>query len=85
LLASMASATPEIWAAYRNHYNFGVNSDAFKAQCMNCHTSPPEHNAFGKLVKRTMMAQGTPRTLTPNVLRIIEQQDSDGDGWTNGE
>lgn len=85
LVTGIASATPEIWEAYRNHYGFGAESDAFKANCLNCHTAPPEHNAFGKLIKHTMMGQGTPKQLTPAVFKLVEGEDSDGDGWTNGE
>ncbi len=81
----MASATPDIWQAYRNHYKLSASSEAFKAKCMTCHTDPPEHNAFGKFVKHAMMGQGTRKILTPVVIRIIEKEDSDGDGWTNGD
>ncbi len=84
-LASASWATPEIWDAYRNHYKLSELSEAFKAQCMNCHTTPPEHNAFGKFVKHTMLGQGTPKMLTPEVIRLIEMEDTDGDGWTNGD
>jgi uncharacterized membrane protein len=52
---------------------------------MNCHTSPPEHNAFGKFVKHTMIGQGTPKMMTPEVFKVIDMEDSDGDGWTNGD
>lgn len=52
---------------------------------MNCHTTPPQHNDFGKLVKATMSKQGTPGKLTPDVLQSIEAVDSDRDGWTNGD
>jgi len=79
-----AHATPEIWEAYRTHYAIKPDSDAGKAMCSNCHTSPPEHNAFGKRLKAAMQEKHS-KTLTPEILASLEGDDSDGDGWTNGD
>lgn len=80
-----AVARPEFWELYRTHYRLPVGSDSDRARCMNCHTSPPQHNPYGAYLKQMMKLEGTPSTLSDHVLRISEAQDSDGDGWANGE
>lgn len=84
-VATSAFARPEFWELYRTNYSLTAGSDSARAMCANCHTSPPQHNPYGAYLKQMMKLEGTPGTLSAHVLRISEAQDSDGDGWTNGE
>lgn len=47
--------------------------------CRNCHTRPPVRNDFGKAVAAKLGPQG----VTEQILRGLENEDSDHDGWTN--
>jgi len=81
-LGTLAFATPENWETYKRFYNLKPKTTAFKAECMNCHTQVPDHNAFGKDVK-AMIQLARAKSLTPEVLAMIGPKDSDGDGWPN--
>ncbi|HXH60756.1 MAG TPA: DUF2231 domain-containing protein [Fimbriimonadaceae bacterium] len=83
-LAMPAHARPDIWQKFLAHYHFKAGSDAAKAKCMNCHTDPPVHNAFGRLVKKQLDADGL-FAPTPSFWKEVEGADSDGDGYSNGE
>jgi len=58
--------------------------------CTTCHTNPPEWNDFGAAIGINLLP-GVPRPITeqqyrdalPGVLAAIEQEDADGDGYTN--
>jgi len=60
--------------------------------CTLCHTNPPIHNAYGAAVSAALLP-GEPRPLTvaaytaglPDALAAVENDDSDGDGYSNLE
>ncbi len=83
-IAASASATPEIWETFRNVYGVKPGSAFDKAQCSTCHTEIPKHNDYGVAVKASLQQTQTKR-LTEAILRGVEKDDSDGDGWTNGD
>ncbi len=85
VMASMiAFATPEQMNAFRSAMQLKNQSSLFKAECITCHTKPPEHNPFGKDLKAALKASGE-NTVTLQVIESIYAKDSDGDGWPNGE
>lgn len=83
VLASSAFATPDNWETFKSVYGIGPNSKIFKAECMTCHTTVPEHNPFGKDAKAA--AKSNNGVLTLEILRSLESKDSDGDAWPNIE
>lgn len=84
VLSAAAMATPEQMEAFHRAFLLKESSRLFKAQCMTCHTSPPEHNPFGKDVRSALKASGKD-LITIELIRSLDAKDSDGDGWPNGE
>lgn len=84
VLAAAAMATPEQMEAFHRALLLKESSRLFKAECITCHTKPPEHNPFGKDVKSSLKARGT-ELVTLRLIQFINANDSDGDGWPNGE
>lgn len=81
LLATGAWATPDVLRAFTRHYNLGENSQFAMASCANCHTQPPTHNAFGKLVKQHLDQAGD---FTPAFWEAIDKA-SAPDGGSYGD
>jgi uncharacterized membrane protein len=83
-LYSVGSAEQRFLPILKNTYKFAAGSDADKAGCKNCHTNPPERNPFGKAVEKALTAKNLDK---PNaeLFQSLESEDSDGDGYTNGE
>ncbi len=54
------------------------------AQCITCHTKPPERNDYGKDVLAALDKAKTPE-LTAEILKSVESLDSDKDGVLNGD
>jgi uncharacterized membrane protein len=84
LFAAAAIATPEQMEAFHTALRLKESFRLYKAECMSCHTKPPEHNAFGKDVKSALKAGGKD-LVTLELIRSLDAKDSDGDGWPNGE
>ncbi len=84
VLAVPAQATPDNWAVFKKYYRLAPGSANFKAECKNCHTQVPAHNPFGRDVRSAARAAGL-ETITPAILASLEDKDSDGDGWLNGD
>ncbi len=84
VLSAAAMATPEQMEAFHRAFLLKESSRLFKAQCMTCHTSPPEHNPFGKDVRSALKASGKD-LITIELIRSLDAKDSDGDGWSNAE
>ncbi|MBX3110681.1 MAG: hypothetical protein KF857_01620 [Fimbriimonadaceae bacterium] len=82
VLATMASAKPEFLVAFDDHYKPAPGSPAAEAQCRNCHTSPPEHNAYGKAVMQVMHESGKDEP-DAAVFAAVEKMTGD-DGMTFG-
>lgn len=70
LLTTGAWATPDFLQAFTRHYNLGTSSQFALASCSNCHTQPPKHNAFGKVVKQHLDQAGD---LTPAFWEAIDK------------
>ncbi|MBS1728822.1 MAG: hypothetical protein JST51_19050 [Armatimonadetes bacterium] len=75
-LGVSAFATPDILKEFKAIYNKPATT------CEECHTKPPKRNAFGKAVKDAL-DQTQDGMLTKEVMKPLEQQDSDGDGVSN--
>lgn len=82
-VCASAHAKPEFWNFFREHYQLKDHFPNFKSGCLNCHTAVPERNAYGRQVQAGVRAAGP--ELTAAVLAPLEQDDSDGDGWPNGQ
>jgi uncharacterized membrane protein len=78
--SATACALPEYLEVLTTRYGSVVND----AGCKNCHTSPPQRNAYGDQVKVALKTAKT-KTLTPEILKSIDANDPDGDGITNGD
>ncbi len=83
-LSSVAMATPEQMEAFHGTMKLKESSRLFKAECMSCHTKPPEHNPYGKDVRSALKSSGK-EVITLELIRSLDLKDSDGDGWPNGE
>jgi uncharacterized membrane protein len=83
---SPVAARPVYPAVVRMTYPLKANGVVEKAldSCLLCHDSPgpPRLNPYGNDV-RAALTQANTRTLTPALLRSINDRDSDGDGFTN--
>lgn len=84
MVTANAMATPDQMMAFRTALHLKESSRLFKAECMVCHTSPPEHNAFGRDVKAALKASGQ-QLITLQLIKDMGSKDSDGDGWSNEE
>lgn len=84
LVATAALATPDQMEAFHSAFKLRDTSRLFKAECMTCHTKPPEHNPFGKDVRASLKASGKD-LITLQLILSLDSKDSDGDGWPNGE
>jgi uncharacterized membrane protein len=84
LFAGIAVATPERMESFHRAMVLKESSRLFKAECMTCHTKPPEHNPFGKDVKFALNASGE-ELITLQLIQSLGSKDSDGDGWPNAE
>jgi hypothetical protein len=91
VLAAAASAMPLYFDRFKQLYQVPAGSVLERAQCKTCHsleTGPPSLNVFGArlqlLINRS--AEGTPQGgVTQDTLIYVENQDTDGDGYTNLE
>lgn len=84
LLVALAGAEPGFWETYRGHYGLKEGFPNLKAGCLNCHTSVPQRNPYGKAVESAMQ-KAAARAVTPEILAGLDSGDADGDGFANGD
>lgn len=84
LLVALAGAEPGFWETYRGHYGLKEGFPNLKAGCLNCHSSVPRRNPYGKSVEEALKLASA-RAVTPEILAGLEAEDSDGDGFSNGD
>lgn len=84
LLSGSTLATPAFFETLKQTYKFGVDSDAGKRACLNCHTAVPKRNEFGKQVEEALDARNA-MAVTAELLHSIDSKDADGDGFSNGD
>lgn len=83
--SSFCAATPEFWEVYQKHYQLEKAFENYRNSCSNCHvSSPPKRNDYGKRVEAVYNASDD-ENLTPAMLTGLENEDTDGDGFPNGE
>lgn len=82
-LTGVAQAKPEFLTQFVEHYRPAQGSLAATASCGNCHTTPPEHNAYGVAVKEAM-AELKVDMPDAAVFARVEKM-SDANGKTFGE
>jgi len=84
-LTGVANAKPPFWEIYRTYYKIDPDQPTGQAKCKNCHAAEGNRrNAYGKeLAKLVKMSENN--MLTTDMLKQVEGNDSDGDGWTNGD
>lgn len=78
-----ALATPKMQPLFNRTYPAPKDSDLAKAKCTVCHTKGKELNAYGKDLQKAMQERKT-KELTAEILKSIENLDSDKDGVPNG-
>lgn len=83
-LAVFAFAMSTFGKLFATTYKVEKDSALGKANCMVCHTSAKggKLNAYGEDLDKAMKAANT-KKLTLEVLKKVEQMDSDGDGVKN--
>jgi len=72
VVASLASATPDIMRTFLGHYKIAASSKIGQIQCGNCHTTPPSHTPFGQVVHTALDHSGG--TLDDKAFTEIEGQ-----------
>lgn len=82
--AGACLAKPPFLRIFLATYKVDPNSELGRARCLTCHMppGPPVRNPFGKDVQAALRATHA-RMISPELLRSIEQKDSDGDGFSN--
>ncbi|MFZ4509172.1 MAG: DUF2231 domain-containing protein [Fimbriimonas sp.] len=80
--ASLAQATPKNLEIFRATY--GIKDGSPLATCITCHAGPPMRNSFGKAVEGALDRANT-SILTADLLKSLDNEDSDGDGTPNLE
>ena len=73
-----ASATPDILKKFKEIYN------KHNTTCQMCHINPPKRNAYGRALKAAI-DKAKVSDVTKEVFQSIEKDDSDGDGFSNGD
>lgn len=83
--AGRSEAKPEFVDTFNKTYPIKSGGNIEQASCNLCHQdNPPALNPYGKSVKSALQQAGT-RLLNANVLHSLDDQDSDGDGFSNAE
>lgn len=83
-LMAVALATPKMQAVFNKTYPAPKDSALAKAKCTACHVKGKELNVYGKDLQKAMQEKKT-KDLTAEILKSIENLDSDKDGVSNGE
>lgn len=77
-LALTASATPDILKRFKEVYN------KHNVTCETCHIQPPQRNPYGKALQAAIK-KAKVNDVTKEIFQSIEKDDSDGDGFSNGD
>lgn len=77
-------AEPAFLTTLKDTYRWPTGTDVEKASCNVCHAGPPKRNDFGKAVEESWANVGGD-TVTVAALEAIQNDDTDGDGYTNAE
>lgn len=77
-------AEPAFLSTLKDTYRWPTGTDAEKAGCNVCHAGPPKRNDFGRAVEESWERTGGD-TLTVAAIEAIQNDDTDGDGYTNAE
>ncbi len=80
-----AAALPEYLAAAKTAYNFKPGGVVDTKSCSLCHNGATNRNSlnlYGKEVQSALKSTSDQK-ITPAVLHLLDDKDSDGDGWSN--
>ncbi len=77
-------AEPAFLSTLKDTYRWPAGTDAEKANCNVCHAGPPKRNDFGRAVEESWERIGGD-TLTVAAIEAVQNEDTDGDGYTNAE
>ncbi len=83
-LMMSALATPKYLVTFLKAYPAPKDSALAKAKCAVCHVKGKELNVYGKDVDKVMKEKKT-KDLAAEILKSVENLDSDKDGVSNGE
>ncbi len=86
VVGAKAGALPEYMQTAKTTYAFKSGGILELKGCSLCHdgaTNRNSLNAYGKDLQSALKSSSGGK-VTPSILRSIDGQDSDGDGWTNG-
>jgi len=83
-IAAVSEAKPKFLDLFIATYKPDAASALGQAKCGICHTTPPKRNPYGKDLKKLIDASSD-GDLTVDMLKQVENIDSDGDGWSNGD
>lgn len=84
LTTGMVHAEPAFLTTLKDTYRWPSGTDVEKASCNVCHAGPPRRNDFGKAAEDSWDKVGGD-TLTVAALEAIQNDDTDGDGYSNAE
>ena len=82
-----AVSLPQFLETAKTVYGFKKGGVIATAQCNLCHSGTPSKinlNLYGKAVQ-SVLTPGAEKHLTPAALQTLESNDSDGDGFSNGD
>ena len=84
LLPGLASATPKNWEVFKATYGTAESSKIFSSGCNVCHVEAkfPGRNSYGAALEAK---SDNAAAITAANLHAIENVDSDGDKFSNGE
>lgn len=83
-ITGILHAEPAFLTTLKDTYRWPAGTDAEKASCNVCHAGPPKRNDFGRAVEESWERTGGD-TLTVAAIEAIQNEDTDGDGYTNAE
>jgi len=83
MVASAAAlAMPSFYTVFKQTFKVPEGSALAKANCAVCHSQVPKLNPFGVDIQKAMKELKTNK-VTPEVLKKVENLDSDKDGVKN--
>ncbi len=83
-MAAVGQAKPPFFELYKSYYKVDASSPVGQAGCKNCHSEGTRRNAYGKELSK-LVKMSDNGMLTVEMLQKVENLDSDGDGWANGD
>ena len=79
-----AEARPPFLALFKDYYKVDSNSALGQAGCKTCHAEGTTRNPYGKELSK-LVKMSDDGKLTDSMLKQVENFDSDGDGYKNGD